>query len=143
MRLFVTKSGQIIYPKPGCLEAFEKIKNGDCEIEITRPRNVKFHRKYMALLNFVFEHWQVEDEQYKNFDVFRKNMAILAGFYEQAYNFKGEIELAAKSIKFSAMDEVEFEDLYNKTINVALKHILKNYKYEELDSVIQELLNFD
>lgn len=125
-------------------EAFERLKDGQVyRAKLTRPRNAKFHRKYFALLKFSFDHWPVADEGHKNFDVFRKNIAVLAGFYTQAMHLDGSIRLEAKSVNFGAMDEVEFEDLFDKSISVILKHVLTNYTKADLERVVLELLRFD
>jgi Protein of unknown function (DUF1367) len=141
-KFFCVKTTQVIFPHAECVEKFEKIPNGDCMVELTKPRNIKFHRKYMALLNFLFDHWEVEDDRYKNFEVFRKRLAILAGFCEEAYDIRGGIIVDAKSISFAEMDEVEFADLYDKTIDVGLKYVLNNYTRDDLERVCEEILHY-
>jgi hypothetical protein len=141
--LILRKHGQILIADDaqGAIE-LETIKNGVYKVKITKPRNIKFHRKYFALLNLAFENWDV-DGDYKNFDVFRKNIAILAGFYKQAYNLQGVIVLEAVSIDFSSMDDVQFEKLFSASIDVILKHVLKNYKRDDLDRLLMDILRFD
>jgi hypothetical protein len=41
----------------------------------------------------------------KNFDQFRKDLTILAGYYESTINLRGEVRLIAKSLNFSAMGQ--------------------------------------
>jgi hypothetical protein len=48
----------------------------------------------------------------------------------------------AKSISFGLMDEVEFEQLYNATVDVVLRRILTNYSKQDLENVINQLLAF-
>lgn len=123
--------------------AFGDLKKGYYTCKVTRQRNSKFHRKYMALLNHAFEHWDTPDGSCKNFDVFRKHIAVLAGFYEQAYDLQGNLQLVALSISFARMDEVGFEDLYSKSIDVILKHVLHNYTKADLEQVVLDILRFD
>ena len=79
----------------------------------------------------------------KNKERFRKDIAILAGFFDSTVNLKGEVRLEAKSISFAQMDEIEFEALYNQTINVILQSVLTTYTRDDLDAVVEQLLRFD
>jgi len=79
----------------------------------------------------------------KNFDRFRKDIAILAGFYEATFRLNGDVRLEAKSISFHSMSEDEFEELYTKTIDVIVKHVLNNYTDEMLRSVLEQVEAFE
>lgn len=130
-------------------EFIAKLKLGaGVTVTVKRHRNPGLHRKYFALLNFAFDAWEPEDKEYKgqpvakNFDQFRNDVTVLSGFYETAITLRGETRLTAKSISFANMSQEEFERLYDATITVVLKHVLKNYTREDLDRVIEELLRF-
>jgi hypothetical protein len=41
------------------------------------------------------------------------------------------------------MDQEEFDVLYQKTIDVIIKHVLRNYTGDELKEVIDQVLEFD
>lgn len=132
-------------------EFLRKIKHGQIvRAEVKRVRNLKFHRKFFALLNVAFEAWTPEIKVYaktgevavKNFDRFRSDVTILAGFYEATYKINGEMVLKPKSISFSNMDETEFQDLYSKVIDVILERILTNYTKDDLEQVVNEVLGF-
>ena len=118
-------------------------------VTLKKKRHIQFHRKYFALLNLGFDAWEVSEQEYKgvsvekNFERFRKDIVILAGFYTPVTNIKGETRLEAKSISFSNMKENEFNKLYKKTIDVLLKRVLKNYTADDVDRVVNELLNFN
>lgn len=131
-------------------EFVRKCKTGELlHSDYKRVRNYRFHKKYFALIKFAFDQWEPKGElSYKgmpvskNLNRFRKDIAILSGFFETAVNLKGEVRLEAKSISFSQMDEIEFEQLYSTTINVVLSRILTNYTREDLDLVVENLLRF-
>lgn len=117
----------------------------------TRQRNPQFHRKFFALLNFAFDYWEMPElddpkfagiEPEKNFDRFRKDLIILAGFYDATYRIDGSVRFEAKSISFGSMSEDEFEKLYDGVFSVILKRILPHYQRHELESVVNELLQF-
>jgi hypothetical protein len=115
------------------------------------PRNGKFHRKFMALLNVGFEMWEPKRKRKsykgmaieKNFDQFREDITILAGFYEQTFNIKGEMRLRAKSISFAAMEDDEFETLYQAVVTVLLREVCTRYAgRDELDAVVNRVMEF-
>ncbi len=120
-------------------------------LEVVQPRNPKFHRKFFALLNLGFEAWEPGRKHKthkgipvsKNFEQFREDITILAGFYEQTFDLHGRLKLKAKSISFAKMEEPEFEQLYSAVADVLLEHVLTKYAgREELDSVVNQLMGF-
>lgn len=130
-------------------EAVNKIAPGSLvRCDIIQPRNAKFHRKFFALLNLAFEAWEPADQDYKglpvqkNFERFRKDLVIAAGFYDVVANIKGEVRAEAKSISFAKMDDEEFSRLYNAVANVILQRVMTNYTRDDLDQVVETILLF-
>lgn len=120
-------------------------------IEAVVPRNSKFHRKFFALLNLGFEAWEPPRQRkrykghpvQKNFEQFREDITIAAGFYEQTFDLKGRMKLKAKSISFANMDDAEFEKVYSAVADVLLAGVLVNYSgRDELDVVVNQILGF-
>lgn len=147
MKIYLLKTGNAYVVDSG---DDSDIKGGEVvSAEIKRPRNYRFHKKYFALLQYAFDVWEPELLEYngqevgKNFDRFREDITILAGYYTLAENIKGEPKAIAKSISFGKMLEDEFSCLYSKTIDVILKHVLKNYTREDVDKVVDRLISFD
>lgn len=141
LKVYVKKTGQIAIPMPESTVDFAGLKDGEYVAEFKRERNLKFHRKFFALVNFAYDHWDV-DESVKNRKVFRKNLVMLAGYYDQCVTITGELIKEADSISFGRMDQVEFEALYSRVIDVVLQHVLKNYRREDLDRVLEQVLHF-
>jgi hypothetical protein len=104
------------------------------ELENTIKRNVLFHRKFFAMINLTFHNQDIT----KNENDFREAVTIAAGFY----HYQKQIDMTeikrADSISFSKMDDISFENVYNKVFDVCLK--ILGCKSEELES---ELLRFD
>jgi hypothetical protein len=95
-------------------EKSKKLKMGEVyEVEVKKPRNYEFHRKFMAMINLVFENQEVFDD----FDDLRRYITMKAGWFKKVKTPKNFMYIA-KSIKFSKMDNVEFEKLYNACIDV-------------------------
>lgn len=118
--------------------------------------NYKFHKKLFALFDFAYEAWEpgeLQDLRFagqkpqKNFDRFRKDLTILAGYFEYLPRLNGEPRVEAKSLKFDLMDDGEKERLYSNVINVVLQRILVNYDRPGLEEVLRryenQLLEFD
>jgi hypothetical protein len=130
-------------------EAMEKIKpNAVVKAEITQPRNLAFHRKFFALIDVAFEAWDCPVTEYKgqaiakNRDRFRKDLTILAGFGYPVCNVKGDVRYEATSISFARMDEIEFEALYSRVVDVILTRVLTHYTRADLDNVVNQILGF-
>lgn len=125
------------------------MKRGDgVTVIIRRHNNPKFHRKMMALFKLAYDAWEPTALAYRGqlvnkvFDQFRKDITILAGYYEAHVNFRGEVRLSAKSLNFSNMEQDEREALYSAVIDVVLQRILTRYTRADLDDVITQTLEF-
>lgn len=100
-------------------ESIKKIKAGALvKCRITQPRNIRFHRKFFALINLVFQN----QETYINIEHLRKDLTIASGFYEERKNLKGEAILEAKSISFAKMNQESFNDYYSKVVDSIVKY---------------------
>lgn len=121
-------------------------------LETIFPRNYEFHKKFFVLLTVGFDAWVPDRKRYayrgmviqKNFDRFREQVLILAGYYDQVFSLSGDrMEMVAKSISFAKMDDLEFDTLYQSVVTVLLEKVLTTYKgREELDAVVQRILGF-
>ena len=123
------------------VEWLAKIKVGDCVTgEFKRPRNIAFHRKWFSLVQFAYDSWEpAQDAPEKNFERFRKEVTMLAGYYVEVPSIRGGTRYEAQSISFASMDEETFTKLYDATVNALLKWVLKNYTRNDVDRVMSEL----
>jgi len=122
MKLLVIKTPRGLLPVyDSDLENYCKIPmNEEFEIEYTKKRNLKFHKKYFALMKLAFENQQ----DYRSLNDMRRDIAIVSGFYDEVVNkITGEILKVAKSISFSNCDENEFNEIYTASKNVISKWI--------------------
>ena len=111
-----------------------KFKIGETyEIEVKKPRNIKYHKKYFALLNLVYEN----QEYFTDFESFREYIIVKSGYYIKTITAKGEF-YKAKSISFASMDNVEFEKLFDSTLDVVIAEFIPLSKEE----IKQEIANF-
>jgi hypothetical protein len=111
-----------------------------------KARNSQFHRKFWVLLDHAYDCWEPGEMETrwgipaKDPEKFRKELTILAGFYDVVHSIDGTFRLEPKSISFSNMDQDEFERVYSKVVDVILGKILTSYSREDLDEVVDRIL---
>lgn len=101
------------------------------EIDIKLSRNPKFLRKVMVFFTFCFAHWNGDKvhnfcSETEQFNRFRKDLTILAGFYIQSERIDGTLRTEAESLSFASMSEERFQECYLALITAALKYIFHN-----------------
>ncbi len=129
-------------------------KGTDLRVKVTQGRNLQWHRKYFALINWSFDEFEPAEQpefiaKYgmtpeKNRDAFRKDIMILAGFGLPIIRVNGEVRMEAKSMSFASMTQDAFEELYEATLKVLYKRIFqgKGYTEDEMRSLADQLGEF-
>ena len=121
---------------------------GVVRAKFTQFRNYDFHKKFFAMLKVGFDAWEPPELEHnglpvqKNFERFRKDCTIAAGFYDPVANLRGEVRAEAQSISFGSMTQEDFEKVYSAVVDVLLSRVLKNYTRADLDRVVNELMGF-
>lgn len=111
--------------------------------DIKKPRNPMFHRKYFSLVNLAWEY--LNENAQKSFndsvEIFRKSLEVTAGHCERIWNarLKSWVDIP-KSIAFDKMDDLEFQDLYDRVLNVVLQMVAKNVTREEFEAHLMTYL---
>ena len=113
-------------------------------------RNARFHRKLFSLLRFAYDLWEpgeVSDRHgvpVKNFEQFREDVTILAGYFEVHYRLDGSTRYRAKSISWAKMDDAEFEKLYQAVIDVLVARIPAMLKMsaEEIEETVIKIIMY-
>ena len=128
------------------VERLEKFKTGEVyQVEVRLARNPDFHKKVFKFFQFCFEHWAADktDERFKptaaQFDTFRKNLTVLAGYRDVTFKINGGFRVEPKSLSFSSMEQAEFEEFYSAAINAAIAHIFNNTTNP---AILQKLQSF-
>ena len=120
--------------------------------EFKRARSIPKHRRMWVLFTFAFDMWDAPQLEYngqqvaKSLDRFRKDVTILAGYYEAVTNLRGEVRLEAKSLSFANMEQDEFDAVYRAVLTVVWDRILKAKGYADpaaVDAIVDELLRFE
>lgn len=136
MEVFVVKTINGLL-KPAFDEDKEKFsqfpKDGYFEIKYTKRRNIKFHRKFFALLKIAYEN----QSDYRLMEDLRRDLIITSGHYEEVVNaITGEVYKIAKSISFSNLDETEFSLIYEDVKNVIIQWL--GIDNESLENELQQ-----
>lgn len=137
MKLFFIKSqGGVLIPADSeCIDNMQKVKNGDTiMVEYKPKRNYQFHKKAFALLNLVLQN----QDKYNNLTDLLTEFKLKAGHYQEHISLKKGIIYIPKSISFAEMDELEFGEIYNKFIDIALRDFVTMSK-EDLE---KQIINF-
>lgn len=141
MKVQITKlAGGVLAPLDDKqAEVLQKLKTGEqYEIEIKQQRNPQFHRKVFAFFNFCFQHWSAEHTEWQfqdeaaQFDTFRKNLTVVAGYFTKTYTLDGGVRIEPKSLAYANMDQSEFEQVYSALINAALGKVFKDCKDQQI-----------
>lgn len=115
-------------------EELKKVKVGSVvKAKIVMPRNVKFHRKFFALINAA---WDCLTEQQRtnlrSKEAFREQLLIVSGFSEPVFDLNGNKFLErAKSISFAKMDEPAFNEVYSRVLDTILTILVANRVTED------------
>ena len=136
---FHAKIDSLNHFEPIGAEAFKKylkLKVGDfVKIETWQERNIKFHRKYFSFLNTVI-YFLPEEELYdklRNIDYLRGEIMVLMGEVDIRYQMDGTPNLWPRSISFKSMDNDRFNEIYSKSIDIALKYFLQGISKEDFE----------
>jgi hypothetical protein len=124
MFLVKRKDGSFLPAYPSDWEESKKIKSGD-EVYASKRRNIKFHRMGMGLLQLAFQN----QNQYDNFDIYRQDLTVAAGFFHEGKDEKGNLKLYPKSLSFDKMDEAEFGHWYEAVKSM----IIQKFKITDAD----------
>ena len=134
MKLYVKNTLEGLIPLyPADHDAKKRLKIGrDYEVEIKHPRNYEFHKKFFALLNLAHSN----SDTAMPFDAYRRYLTMKAGYFDCYQTGKGTY-FEAKSIAFASMNQEEFEEVFNRVLDVVLAEIGC-----DREDVMQEILNF-
>lgn len=129
----VKPSNRLIALYDSDISELSKLKqNTEYLFKVTHPRNYQFHKKFFALLNLGFSN----QDFYKTFEEYRAIKTMQAGFFKLILTEKGKVFLP-ESISFNAMDEIEFEQVYKKILDIISSEI-----HIDSENIQKEIINF-
>ena len=129
---FIKLAGGVLSPADDAVSIkMEKFKTNEVyPVEIKQARNPDFHSKMFVFFHFCFDHWtainkyQFMDEK-RQFDIFRKNLVVLAGFYDEYYTItSGKKQSKKKKAQQLISNFIEKFGLSNSDILTELMDII-------------------
>lgn len=135
MKLALIKQNDSLKPYYNSdIEAFSKLHNNTVYMaDVKKPRNLEHHKKLFALANCTISNLP-EQLTVKITDAYSliKAIEVELDMTEKEYCLDGGFHIKAKSIDFASMDQIEFQEFYDKAIYIMAGLI--NVTPEELES---------
>ena len=140
MKFLVVKRLNALYPIDETSEAaVRKFGLGEIvSVEVKRPRNVAFHRKFFAMLQIILQN----QDAYKSIDDLLDVCKLRIGHFRTINTKNGEVQIP-DSISFAAMDDTAFGDFYDRACNWVVTEVIPGLQRTHLDEqVALELMEF-
>lgn len=120
-------------------EALRKLGQGQLvEIELRRPRNVRFHRMYWALVTLVWE--QLDEERYPTAEDLHAAIKIAAGLRTRIELPDGTLGFIPGSIAFHKMSEDDFAAFFDRVCGLVAKYFLPGVTDAELRAEVASII---
>ena len=115
----------------------------DVRVHVTMPRNIKFHRKFFALLNITLDNLPEATQQQLRITTTNRLLDVLKirmGFYD-IVQIDGRNVLELHSISFAKMDEYAFWKFYDQAVTEILSFFLKGTDRNELLQEVEQFIS--
>ena len=117
-------------------EAIDKLRVGDIvRVEMKRPRNVDHHRKLFALLELILRN----QTRYASMDALLDAIKVFVGHCTVMKLRDGREVYVPKSISFSAMDQTEFDQFFDRVVKVVTEQIIPGLDRKDLERELLDL----
>ena len=115
----------------------------DVRVHVTMPRNIKFHRKFFALLNITIDNLPEATQQQLRITTTNRLLDVLKirmGFYD-IVQIDGRNVLELHSISFAKMDEYAFGKFYDQAVTEILEFFLKGTDRNDLLQEVEQFIS--
>lgn len=104
-------------------------------IEVKRPRNVQFHRKFMAMLSIIL----ANQDYYKSMEDLLDVAKLAVGHCHTIRTKQGAVTIPS-SISFAAMDDAGFQEFYDRVVVWVCGEVIPGLKQGDLDAEVEAKL---
>lgn len=110
---------KILVPAHACdEEAMGALRFGSMyKADFKKARNPQHNGKAFVLIKLIFDN----QEKYENIEDLRTELKLQCGSYYHHVRSDGKVIYIPKSWSFADMDQTEFEELYDRLIDVAVE----------------------
>lgn len=139
--VLLVRSGNGLFPaEPLSEEVVEGLAHGEMiRCTLSRPRNVRHHRKFFALLGVV---WKAQSF-YATPEGLLNDMKIATGHctQEPSLTDPSGFRTVPSSISFAQMDQTNFDAFYKKAVEFILRKVLPLADSEDIDREVNAILD--
>lgn len=150
-KIILQKKGPNIFVAPYSSDSdiIAKWKVGDqLSCEVRKPRNISHHRKFFALLSLTLANLPEghkllvngQEMEIKSVGHLLDLIKMELGYHEMFVTLAGEVVYKPKSISFATMPQIEFNEFYQRSIDVIIEHFLKGTDPDQLAEMVLEFL---
>ncbi len=120
------------------VDAMKGYRIGDVyRADIVKPRNLKNHRRWWALCTIIYQN----TEAYGSTEQVSDHLKILSGHCNSVSSeATGQVYLLPKSIAFSSLDELEFQDVFDRAAKAVCEHIIPGINDYDLQGEVLKLV---
>jgi len=139
-RFLVSKHLNSLRPvDEGGEDALRKIGQGELVmVEVKRPRNLKHHRLYWALVSLVWQN--MDGDRYPTAEDLHSAIKIAAGLRTMIQLPDGTVGFIPGSIAFHKMDQTAFSEFYDRVCDLVAKHFLPGVTVLELKNEVAAMI---
>jgi hypothetical protein len=120
------------------VDLLAKIKQGQqVEIIVKRARNGRQHRLYWALIGLIHP----QQRLYTTQEQLSNAMKCAVGWCDEVPLNSGKVMVTPRSISFANMDQTEFQQFFDKIIDLVVEKILPGVTSEDLKRELEEIVN--
>lgn len=123
------------------LQLFRRLKRGAVvKVETRTPRNLRFHRKFFALLRVTFDNLPEHIASSMHIESIEALLMLLKmdmGYFDVVEIGEHHF-VKTRSISFAEMDEAAFEEFYNKAVTCILNNYLTLSSQADLEEAVQD-----
>ena len=136
--LLLVRNGQrLAAADPISLEGIESLRENEIVTGvIKRARNPRHHAKLFALLNVILPHQQ----SYPTTQDLLVAIKIGTGLFDTVRSVDGIPIIIPRSISFASMSQTEFEQWYERVIDLITSRILPSVNRDELNDQVASIM---
>lgn len=105
-----------------------------------KDRNYLYHKKFFAFIKYVYDNQQTRI--YDNQEALRAEIIMRAGYFDTHVHIGGKTSFSPKSISFERMDNIQFEELFSKCIDVAIQKFCPDSSEQDIIDYVNEVIGF-